>query len=252
MDDVKDLIDQIPDDDPDDDPELMAVDFAHRWRSYEDRVTDIISKPVRYTTLTETAAARAACQDFCQMGFQRSFQGLIDIYRTRRDNGMVVPTTSYKTLQKWAKEFEWHKRSAEFDLKVMKYDEKQWLARRRVLQEENWQIGEQMRRTALEMLALAPKFVKQRRNFIPGDGTTPDREIITLALDAGMIPKLATAAADLQQRAIDGGDITIAKGRALQVNSDGKGAIQVTAIDYDANISVLKPKGEGDDDEAEE
>lgn len=233
--------------DDDDDLSITALALqAHKWRSYEERI-ESLGRRIQIGP-DESAAARYAFQDYCLLGFNRSLQKLLEIYKERSTEGVDVPTLALKTLRHWQTRYDWQRRAGEFDLEVLKQEETNWLERRRKLQEMNWQAGEQLRSLANEMLAVAPKFIKQKQQLIPGTGGEPDKLVITLAMEKEMLLKSLQMAADLQQRAVDGGEIGVNKGRALSVKTDGKGAVQVVAVDYNKAISVLAPQSEDDED----
>lgn len=244
-----DIISKASDSD-DDELSITALALqAREWRSYEERVASL-GRRLKIGP-DESAAARFAFHDFCLLGFNRSLQKLLEIYKERSNEGAEVPTLAIKTLRHWQTRYDWQRRAGEFDLEVLKQEETNWLERRRKLQEMNWQVGEQLRSLANEMLAVAPKFIKQKQQLVPGTNGEPDKLIITLAMKEDVLFKSVQMAADLQQRAVDGGEIGVNKGRALSVKTDGKGAVQVVAVDYNKAISILAPHSEDEDDDGE-
>lgn len=190
--------------------------------------------------IDERSAAREAFMDYCLLGTARTLTKLGEFYLERQSKGLPVPTKSKTTLSKWCNAFNWRKRASDWDDEQIKAREEEWKDRQRQLREKDWQTGEKLRGLFDQMMETAPKFIKQKRQFIPGGPGQPDKEIITLAIKDDTMIRLAEVSSALQAKAVG-------TERTTTVTKDGEGGLRIVAFDYSKAIDVLKP--EDDDSE---
>jgi len=97
----------------------------------------------------------------------------------------------------------WEQRAQAYDDHLAKLDRERWEARRRAVRERDWDAGEELRDLAAKVLAQAPQFVKTTRRLLRGHDGAPDREVITLGLDADALLKTLKLASELQRQAAE-------------------------------------------------
>lgn len=103
----------------------------------------------------------------------------------------------------------WTGRAEAFDDWCAENNIDQWIERREAVRQDDWQLGEDMRKLASAILEEGPSYLKQRRRLVKGtpakDGKpeTPDRVIITLALDVNAAVKAGKLGSDLQRLAAE-------------------------------------------------
>lgn len=97
----------------------------------------------------------------------------------------------------------WEQRAQAYDDHLAELDRERWEARRRAVRERDWDAGEKLRDLAAQVLAQAPQFVKTTRRILRGHDGAPDREVITLGLDADALIKTLKLASDLQRQAAE-------------------------------------------------
>lgn len=171
----------------------------------------------------ETRPAADALLDYYRMGSGRSLRALLERYRTQagsEGDSIRPPTRRFSTLFGWSRNNDWQARieaqsrldkAAEDHAKAAAMAEAaaRWAERRLTVRERDWAQAERLRQLADSILDEAPKFIKTTRKFIPGrpaDGDrdgTPDREIITVAIDAKLMVGSLEAASKLQRLAAE-------------------------------------------------
>jgi len=97
----------------------------------------------------------------------------------------------------------WEQRAQAYDDHLAQLDRERWEARRRAVRERDWTAGEELRDLAAKVLAQAPQFVKTTRRLLRGHDGAPDREVITLGLDADALLKTLKLASELQRQAAE-------------------------------------------------
>lgn len=161
----------------------------------------------------EGRRANAALVEYFNMGAGRSLRKLMDLFleRTLNDN-LAPPTTRIWTLNSWSMENAWDervKRAEEIqrkeDARILRDErlarQREWQARAEETREADYQIAQRLRDTANHVLDQAPNFLKTKRRFVPGTNGEPDKEIITVALDAQTAIKAAETASRLARLA---------------------------------------------------
>jgi len=154
----------------------------------------------------ETPKAHAAFLDYVRMGPGRSLRKLHERYCQQSDNEPATespPTQRLRTLADWSVRFAWQKRLAAYKDERDRHDQERWEARRRAVRERDWDAGEELRDLAAKVLAQAPQFVKTTRRLLRGHDGAPDREVITLGLDADALLKTLKLASELQRQAAE-------------------------------------------------
>lgn len=103
----------------------------------------------------------------------------------------------------------WTKRAEAFDDYCAEHNIDQWVKRREEVRQDDWELGEDMRRLSAAILAEGPSYLRQRRRFVKGkpakggEEAIPDRVIITLALDVNAAVKAGKLGSDLQRLAAE-------------------------------------------------
>lgn len=101
----------------------------------------------------------------------------------------------------------WTKRAEAFDDYCAEHNIDQWVKRREEVRKEDWLLGEGLRELATAILDEGPSFLIQKRKFVKGkkargdEPATPDRVIITLALNVNAAVKAGGLASKLQRLA---------------------------------------------------
>jgi hypothetical protein len=192
------------------------------------------TKNDRQIVVAEHAPAKEAFLDYCMLGSTRNLLKLASFYKEKSKTGQPVPTKSHMLLKTWSAKFDWTKRVEKWDDEQLAEKERKWKDRQDQLREQNWEMGNKLRDLANQMLETAPKFIKQKRQFIPGINGNPDREIITLGLREDVLIRLAEVASALQTQAAG-------TERTTTIERSEGGGIMVKAFDYNNAIDVLKP-----------
>lgn len=165
----------------------------------------------------EQRQAHDSLLDYWRMGSGRSLRVLLERYRTQAASGedsIKPPTRRFATIFKWSRENLWQDRmtrQTEIDLEAerqaradaLKAEAAKWAERRLAVRERDWGQAEQLRELAEGILKEAPKFKKNSRRFIAGKEGEPDREVITLAIDAKLMVSAIEAASKLQRLAAE-------------------------------------------------
>lgn len=152
----------------------------------------------------ESARAHAAFLDYVRMGPGRSLSKLAAHYRQKNGEPAVEkpPTTTLRTLETWSSKFAWQARLADFRQERDRQDQAAAEARRRALQEADFRTGDELRDLAKRILDQTPQFLKTTRRLVKGSHGQPDREVITVGLDGGLMLRALQLASELQNKAL--------------------------------------------------
>lgn len=115
-----------------------------------------ITVPISLARLPdEPAGAYRALVDYIALGQSRSFDALAEQYRS--DHSTDPPTRRRNTLATWSTRYDWQDRIADYDEQLAAAElaalEAQWAARREQIREESWQLAQQLRQRAIELLS---------------------------------------------------------------------------------------------------
>ena len=97
----------------------------------------------------------------------------------------------------------WEKRAEAFDDYCAENNIDQWVKRKEAVRQDDWQLGEDMRRLATAILAEGPEFLIERERFVKGKSGKPDTLIVTIALDVNAAVKAGKLGSDLQRLAAE-------------------------------------------------
>lgn len=103
----------------------------------------------------------------------------------------------------------WQQRAAAYDDYLAALDRQLWESRRLQVKEDDWRQSGTLRKVADQILAEAPKFTRTQRQRIPaeydaqGRQISPEREIITLALNGQLAVRAAETASKLARLAAE-------------------------------------------------
>jgi hypothetical protein len=164
----------------------------------------------------EPKTANAGLVDYYKMGSGRTLRDLCALYQERLEKNPQIkpPTTRVRTIFSWSNKFEWQNRvelMEEIDRELEEAAKKKaihekmkvWADRQESIRERDYSQAEQLRDLADSVLAEGPKFTKTTRKLIKGTNGKPDREIITVALDAKLMTNAIMAASKLQRLAAE-------------------------------------------------
>lgn len=153
----------------------------------------------------ESSKAYAAFCAYYQAGpFDRSIDAAwraINRLQTGKDSAAKKPVPGH--VVRWSQTYHWVERATAYDDDQAERAREQWEQRRQEMREREWQQANRLRDLADRILEQAPKFVKDSRQVIPGQNGAPDREIITLALDAVLMLRALEVASKLQRLSTD-------------------------------------------------
>jgi hypothetical protein len=113
-------------------------------------------------------------------------------FRGQDSTGKVIPGATT-----------WEERAQAWDNHQAELDRQRWEERRQAVREQDWALGDDLRKLAAEMLKQAPRFVKGSRSVIKGKDGSPDREVVTMELTIDALFKAAKLASDLQRLAAE-------------------------------------------------
>ncbi|MBK9944369.1 MAG: hypothetical protein IPP13_22445 [Kouleothrix sp.] len=107
----------------------------------------------------ESPQAHQALHDYALLGPGRSLTGLYRTY-TECTPGSTdlspAPTRQLRTLKRWSSEDSWQERIARYDALLLEREredhERRWVKRREAEREETWQLAQELRAKAKEML----------------------------------------------------------------------------------------------------
>jgi hypothetical protein len=164
----------------------------------------------------ELPRAHDALLDYYRLGSGRSLRAIHAEYRERSESEGItkVPTKRFATLSKWSTANRWQERielQSRIDLETerrmkeeaLRAEAEKWAQRQLDVRERDWQQGEELRVLVDRILGESPKFIKNSRRFIPGRNGDPDREIITVGIDAKLMTNALVAASKLQRLAAE-------------------------------------------------
>lgn len=170
----------------------------------------------------EKGKPNAALNDYYMLGAGRSLRRLCALYRERHQSASegaaetgLPPTRRLRTLFGWSARYHWQERVEAAQAEAEAERRRIRLERQIKVDDEDWTLGSELRNLAHLILAEGPKYLKTTRRFIAGakqtvvgaDGKTytvqvePDREIITVALNAPVAIRAAKVASDMQREA---------------------------------------------------
>lgn len=149
----------------------------------------------------ESKKAYAAFLDYCSMGVARSIRKLHAIYikQATSEEQAKPPTDSLSTLFSWSAKQDWDSRSADWDEEKRNEADREWKSRQAIVREADWEQSDKLRGLAEKILSDGPNYLKTRRKFIKGRDGQPDREIITVGLNAELAIKALDLASKLQR-----------------------------------------------------
>lgn len=150
------------------------------------------------------------------MGSGRSIRALVAKYRVLYESGegSKIPTKRHATIIKWSSANRWQERieiQTRMDLEAekkakadaLRAEAGKWAQRQLDVRERDWMQGEALRVLVDKILAESPKFLKTTRKLIPGRNGEPDREIVTVGIDAKLMTNALVAASKLQRLAAE-------------------------------------------------
>lgn len=185
----------------------------------------------------ERGKPNTALNDYYLMGAGRSLRKLCLVYKERHQAAIettsksgLPPTRRLRTLLGWSARYHWQERVATA-MSIADADRRHIrLERQKKVDDADWGLGVELRELARQILAEGPKYLRTTRRLIAGvketvmgaDGKTyivqkePDREIITVALNAPVAIRAAKVASDMQRAAAG----TTGRGRQETWNVD--------------------------------
>lgn len=158
--------------------------------------------------LVEKPKHQQALRDYAFMGPARSLPRLHKRYAVIAPDGTLPPTRSLDTLKYWSICFDWQRRIAVWDQQEADRDMLEWEARKRVLREQDWNQGAELRDKVGTFLEQLPRFlqdsVSERSETLP-DGSTLKTRVITVGLNTNLtqLANAMLAASKLQRLATD-------------------------------------------------
>ena len=116
----------------------------------------------------ETPQANQALHDYAFMGPGRSLTNLHRSYTDPAPNQSghrSVPTTQLRTLKGWSASYDWQERVSRYDAQMQERErlayEAKWAERREAEREETYQLAQQLREKAKQMLGFPLADVEQ-------------------------------------------------------------------------------------------
>jgi hypothetical protein len=170
--------------------------------------------------LGESKQANKALMDYAEMGGRRSIRDLFEFYSKQKlseNQADNPPTGKISTLWTWSARHKWQERVARFDEIEKREREQKRIQereeRRRLLEEADWEDGQQLRQRVLEFLEELPKFLKTSEQTkveevidkVTGQSIKQVTKVIVTKLNTSL-PQLAQAmkvASELQRMATD-------------------------------------------------
>lgn len=158
----------------------------------------------------ESEKAFAAFKVFLELGEART---VVEAYRQHSGNKTAAQTPGY--FSKWATDFDWFPRAADYDRHLFRAETKsieteraKWARRRGELREQGWKAAQALFRRGFEIAALPVVEQTETTETIDEDGKTVHRTVVikkpvgVRAGDAGtvfgMADKIARLAADME------------------------------------------------------
>lgn len=180
----------------------------------------------------ETVRSYGAFLDFRDMGSGRALTSLHKHYleltkHAQNPSGRAVSapppaaaTSCLQVLKDWSRKHYWFDRAGQWDQWMANRESEIWAQRRAELRESNWDDGEMLRDVGRQIMEEVPKFRTIKRRFVPGktqqiigqDGREytvqlePDREVVTVAVNAELGLRAVKTGSDLQKDATGDGE----------------------------------------------
>lgn len=205
----------------------------------------------------ETKTANHALREYCRMGPGRSIRNVrerlnaeINAGAFRVKNGgnteKIKPYATTRTFENWSSRNHWVARAAAFDLLEEQERASKWRERRESVREKDYQVADNLRTIATDIITAAPNFIRSTRRRVRGetiknpDGTetrAPDTILVVTALDGDLLIKLLDLASKLQRSAagiannnfvfpVDWDSLT---DEQIQLIADGENPVEVLA-----------------------
>lgn len=154
----------------------------------------------------EPAKAHAAFLDYVRMGAGRSLRKLHESYRQQIDSGStaeIPPTTRLRTLMEWSTKYAWQDRIKAYKAERDVLDQDYWEKRQAQVREEGWAAGDKLLALAGQVLEQTPQFLDTKRRVVRGKKGEPDREVITVGIDAKAMLEAFKLAIELRRQAAE-------------------------------------------------
>lgn len=200
----------------------------------------------------ESLKANTALRDYYNLGPGRSLKRLHKLYTERREAGEILPPLrSQMTINNFSIRWEWQARVAAQTLIDAKAEKIALDQRRRELIEAEWNQSRTLKNLSDTILAQAPNFIKTSRRVIKGspkvvdqqgrvlDPGTPEREVITMALDLNLAIKAATTGSSLGRLATN----MITEKTGVEINQADSGEVDYSNVDDSAIRRALAQSG---------
>lgn len=196
----------------------------------------------------ESRKANAALHDYHLMGAGRSLRKLWRRYRTVTETSPgqeLPPTRRLPTLKGWSVRFHWQERVGAAEALDAAERRRTRLERQIEVDDRDWDLGGELRDLAQAILDEGPKYLRARHKFIKGTGGKPDREIITVALDAPTAIRAAKLASDMQRAATGLGKRVARESWNVDLATLTIGQLTRLAAGEDLIDVLLAPEGDG-------
>lgn len=202
---------------------------------------------------TESTKANAALRDYYSLGAGRSLSKLHEAYTQRSLKNPLTdlpPTTKLWTINDWSRKHGWVARVEAQKIVQQREDERYWSERRREIREADDRDAQRLRDLAQKILDEGPNFIRQKRRMIRGENGQPDKEVITLALNATQATRALELASKLQRLSAEMADP--AKKVEIEVKKEVDGILQTLEEKlpddlYNQVISAIAGEEEKDD-----
>lgn len=93
----------------------------------------------------------------------------------------------------------WVERAEAYEKHLEALDREKWEQRRQTIVEADYQVGQELRALAADIMAQTPQFLKTTRRLVKGSGGQPDREVITVQMDGTFLLRAIKLASELQR-----------------------------------------------------
>jgi hypothetical protein len=158
----------------------------------------------------ESRNANQALRDYAHMGPRRAADGLVEFYQTQRVERVNYrpPSLRRTTITGWSVKYRWVERAHAWEDIEIENDDVLWKQRRKDIKERDFVTSNRLRELADGLLSEAPNFFRTTRRIIPAKAADPndpashgepEREVITVALDAGQGVRFLEVASRLQR-----------------------------------------------------
>lgn len=152
----------------------------------------------------ETATAHRALLDYWELGPERSYPKLADIYAGRNRGeyreqlpGRTPPTrsknaiTAQKIIEAWGSSHQWQARIKAQNTIDQQRLQEIMIERRATVLAQQYEMSQEMIELGREGLRQGAQFTSTSRRFIKGKDGQPDREIITVRMDGRAVVQMA-------------------------------------------------------------